>query len=216
MRASRASSTSRGETSRARSRAWSSAMERDVSSMLFDDLRHDEEAIGRAGRIGQRVLGTEARDARHPDERHCTRHWRGRWVRRRRRRLALAFRRNRALDRAGPGIWQFPPRSIAAAPAARYIGHRNQHSWKSGSKVVGKAFKRARPQEAISLLLQEIERAMANAAAAASPPMRQVWRALRRTGTPVKWPLIPPKSKRARRVTATESQSALCTSERMR
>src|SRR5580765_191661 len=60
MRASRASSTSAGEMARELSCLRRSAMESEVRSMLFDHLRHDEEAIGGAGCIGQSGLGAEA------------------------------------------------------------------------------------------------------------------------------------------------------------
>jgi hypothetical protein len=92
-------------------------------------------------------------------------------------------------DRDAPSGARPPHRSTARTPPCRF------------------------DRQAAAAVLYERERAMTNAAAAASPPISTVCSALRAGRAPVKRPLIQPKTARAVPVTAIDHGSAPCALE---
>ena len=64
-------------------------------------------------------------------------------------------------------------------------------------------------QNGLLFQVQEIQRAIPNAATAARPPITRVWSALRKTGTPVNFPFAPPKTASAMSVTITDRSNAV-------
>ena len=109
------------------------------------------------------------------------------------------------------------PRSILRA-RIQLFPRQMSHLWQCGhenatSRLMSPRFSFAKQiGHSKGTILQLIMRAIANAAAAASPPTTTVCNPPRSGFTPVKWPLIAPKTKSARSVTHTLTQSAGITS----